>query len=61
MRRSKTLAPKVQAAFSVEPLLSWVERDERNGLGEAPFPPHFPKMPGEPPRVHPSRARRPEG
>lgn len=45
-------------AHSIEPFLEWVERDERNGQGEAPFPPHFPKMPGEPPRVHPSRARK---
>jgi len=28
------------------------------GLGEMPFPPDFPKMPGEPPRVQPSRQRR---
>jgi DNA ligase D len=39
-------------------LLDWVERDEREGVGEAPYPPNFPKMPGEPPRVQPSRARR---
>ena len=39
-------------------LLEWVERDEREGVGEAPYPPNFPKMPGEPPRVQPSRARR---
>jgi len=26
-------------------------------VGEAPYPPNFPKMPGEPPRVQPSRAR----
>ena len=39
-------------------LLEWVERDEREGLREAPYPPHFPKMPGEPARVQPSRARR---
>jgi DNA ligase D-like protein (predicted polymerase) len=38
-------------------LLEWVERDEREGLGEAPYPPNFPKMPGEPRRVQPSRAR----
>jgi hypothetical protein len=30
----------------------------RRGLGELPFPPEFPKMPGEPPRVQPSRARK---
>jgi DNA ligase D len=39
-------------------LLEWVEREEREGLGEAPYPPNFPKMPGEPPRVQPSRARK---
>jgi hypothetical protein len=39
-------------------LLEWVERDEQDGLGEAAYPPNFPKMPGEPPRVQPSRARR---
>ena len=27
-------------------LLEWVERDESAGVGEAPYPPHFPKMPG---------------
>ena len=53
------MAGMEMAAGSIEPLLEWVERDERQGVGEAPFPPHFPKMPGEPPRVHPSRARRP--
>ena len=42
-------------------LLEWVERDEAAGLGEAPYPPNFPKMPGEPPRVQPSRRRRPAG
>jgi DNA ligase D-like protein (predicted polymerase) len=40
-------------------LLEWVERDEKEGLAEAPYPPNFPKMPGEPPRVQPSRARKP--
>jgi len=38
-------------------LQEWVRRDEGEGLGEAPYPPNFPKMPGEPPRVQPSRAR----
>lgn len=36
-------------------LLEWWERDKENGLGELPFPPEFPKMPGEPPRVQPSK------
>jgi len=39
-------------------LLEWWKRDLEAGLGELPFPPDFPKMPGEPPRVQPSRARR---
>ena len=41
-------------------LLEWVKREEVEGLGEAPYPPNFPKMPGEPPRVQPSRARKSE-
>src|SRR3954451_23212503 len=45
-------------AFDIRPLLEWSERDERErGLGEAPFPPNYPKMDGEPKRVQPSRAR----
>ncbi len=46
------------AVCDLRTLLEWVERDERAGEGEAPYPPNFPKMPGEPPRVQPSRARR---
>jgi DNA ligase D len=38
-------------------LFEWVERDEAEGISEAPYPPHFPKQPGEPPRVQPSRAK----
>jgi DNA ligase D-like protein (predicted polymerase) len=38
-------------------LFEWVERDEAEGIGEAPYPPHFPRQPGEPKRVQPSRAR----
>lgn len=41
----------------IDVLLQWWERDLAAGLGELPFPPEFPKMPGEPPRVQPSRAR----
>jgi hypothetical protein len=44
------------AVWSIEPLLAWAEQDERDrGLGDAPFPPNFPKQEGEPPRVQPSR------
>jgi DNA ligase D len=52
-------APIDDVAHSLEPLLEWAERDERDrGLGDMPYPPNYPKMPGEPPRVQPSRARR---
>jgi DNA ligase D-like protein (predicted polymerase) len=44
---------------SIEGLLGWWTRDLEDGLGEMPFPPDYPKMPGEPPRVQPSRARKP--
>jgi len=44
---------------SLEPLLALHERDRANGLLDAPWPPVYPKQPGEPPRVAPSRARRP--
>lgn len=43
---------------SIEVLLQWWQRDLDNGLGEMPFPPDYPKMPGEPMRVQPSRARK---
>ncbi|MFF3037472.1 non-homologous end-joining DNA ligase [Arthrobacter citreus] len=42
---------------SIDILLQWWQRDLDNGLGELPFPPDYPKMPGEPPRVQPSRRR----
>jgi DNA ligase D len=42
-------------AHDLTPLLEWAERDERNGQGDMPYPPEYPKMPGEPPRVQPSR------
>ena len=41
----------------IEALLGWWERDLAAGLGEMPFPPDYPKMPGEPKRVQPSRDR----
>jgi DNA ligase D len=40
---------------SLEPLLQLYERDEAQGHGDMPYPPDYPKMPGEPPRVQPSR------
>ena len=35
-----------------------VAADEADGVGDAPWPPHYPKMPGEPPRVQPSKMRK---
>lgn len=40
---------------SLEPLLEMVAADEERGLGDLPYPPNYPKMPGEPPRVQPSK------
>jgi bifunctional non-homologous end joining protein LigD len=42
---------------SLEGLLELAARDEAGGLGDAPWPPHFRKMPGEAARVAPSRAK----
>jgi DNA ligase D len=42
------------AAYSLQPLLDLYEQDER---GDMPYPPDYPKMPGEPKRVQPSRDR----
>jgi DNA ligase D len=44
---------------SIQPLLDMYANDRANGLLDAPWPPVYPKMPDEPPRVAPSRARRP--
>ncbi len=46
------------AVCDLRVLLEWVEREESQGVGEAPYPPQFPKMPGEPKRVQPSRAKK---
>ena len=44
-------------AGSLEALLDLAARDEADGLDDAPWPPHFRKMEGEPSRVAPSRAK----
>ncbi len=49
------------AVGSLEALLELSARDEAEGLGDAPWPPNYAKQAGEPPRVQPSRKRRPEG
>jgi DNA ligase D len=64
-----TVPPRVEAAGdpwaamttdpqSLEPVLALHRRDQEAGLLDAPWPPVYPKMPGEPPRVAPSRARK---
>ncbi len=47
-----------EAPGSLEGLLELAARDEAAGLGDAPWPPHFRKMEGEPTRVAPSKAKR---
>jgi DNA ligase D-like protein (predicted polymerase) len=42
---------------SIEPLLELSAQHEREGLGDAPWPPHYKKQAGEPPRVQPSKRR----
>ena len=44
-------------AHSLRPLLDLYERDAAEGTGDMPYPPSYPKMPGEPRRVQPSRRR----
>jgi bifunctional non-homologous end joining protein LigD len=48
-----------QSPGSLDGLLELAARDERDGLGDAPWPPHFRKQKNEPKRVQPSRAREP--
>ena len=43
-------------SFGIEPLLELFEKQAHDaGLGDLPYPPDYPKMPGEPPRVQPSK------
>ena len=44
-----------EAAGDLTPVMAMVASDEAAGIGDAPWPPHYPKMPGEPPRVQPSK------
>jgi DNA ligase D-like protein (predicted polymerase) len=46
------------AVGSLDALLELSARQEKEGMGDAPWPPHYAKAPGEPPRVMPSRARK---
>jgi bifunctional non-homologous end joining protein LigD len=49
-----------EAVGSLDRLLELSARHEAEGLGDAPWPPNYAKQAGEPPRVQPSRKRRPE-
>jgi len=44
-------------AYSLQPLLDFYKTDLAGGLGDMPYPPDYPKMPGEPKRVHAARTR----
>ncbi len=57
-RRGDPWADIAAAPQSIEPLLALAERDKAAGLHDAPWPPQYPKMPDEPPRVAPSRAKK---
>ncbi|MFV8319051.1 non-homologous end-joining DNA ligase [Mycobacterium sp. 23] len=54
-RRDDPWAGMDDDAQSIAVLLDMVEADEERGLGDMPYPPNYPKMPGEPKRVQPSR------
>jgi hypothetical protein len=45
------------ASHSLESLLELAKRHEAEGLGDAPWPPHYRKQKGEPPRVQPSKRK----
>jgi len=56
-RRGDPMAQLDSRAHSIAPLLLLAEADTERGLGDLPYPPNYPKMPGEPKRVQPSRDR----
>jgi DNA ligase D len=56
-RRPDPWAEIDDVQHSLQTLLDWYDRDEEDGLGEMPYPPDYPKMPGEPRRVQPSRKK----
>ena len=56
-RRRPARAQSTRARARSTPLLELSARQEADGLGDAPWPPHYAKQAGEPPRVQPSRRR----
>ena len=55
--RGDPMAQMDSLSQSIEPLLALWAADLERGLGDLPYPPNYPKMPGEPKRVQPSRDR----
>ena len=47
-----------ERAYSLDSLLELSARHERDGVGDAPWPPQYAKAPGEPKRAPPSRRAR---
>jgi DNA ligase D len=56
-RRGDPMATIDDVAHPLDALLELAERDEAGGLDDLPYPPNYPKMPGEPKRVQPSKSR----
>ncbi len=54
-KRGDPMAGLDEVAHSIDALLEMAAADEDRGLGDLPYPPNYPKMPGEPPRVQPSK------
>ena len=53
--RGDPMADMDSLVQSIGALLTMAEADTERGLGDMPYPPNYPKMPGEPKRVQPSR------
>ena len=53
--RGDPMAEMDSVSQSIAPLLAMADVDSDRGLGDLPYPPNYPKMPGEPKRVQPSR------
>jgi DNA ligase D len=58
--RGDPWAPMGDDPQPLEPFLDMVRADQAAGIPDAPWPPVYPKMAGEPPRVAPSRAKKPK-
>jgi DNA ligase D-like protein (predicted polymerase) len=56
-RRGDPMAALDGTSHPLDALLELADRDEAAGLGDLPYPPSYPKMPGEPKRVQPSKSR----